>query len=146
MPRFAPIVLGGFAVLMAMAGLAGAFSRGGPGSCTQASGPAARPNPGTACGLQPAPGADHGAALALALSTGMGGSATPGATVDRRLSVTSVRTMLSARLAMGGNPRLTLGAVTEQDSGTIIAEIVTMDKALVDRFSVDRKSGRFTRI
>lgn len=146
MSRFATIVLGGVAALMAIAGLTGAFSRGGPGSCTQATGPAARPNPGTACGLRPAPGADQGAALALALSTGMGGTATPGASVDRKLTVASIRTVLSARLAMGGNPRLTLGEVTDKDADTIIAEIVTVEKALVDRFSVDRKSGRFTRI
>lgn len=146
MSRFAMIVLGGFAVLMATAGMVGAFSHGGPGACIEAMGPVARPNPGTACGLQPAPGADHGAALTLALSTGMGGMATPGANVDRKLTVASVRTVLSARLAMGGNPRLTLGEVTARDADTIIAEVVTVDKALVDRFSVNRKTGRFTRI
>lgn len=146
MPRYAMYALGGFAALVSLIGLAGAFGPGGPGSCARATGPSDRPDPGSACDVRPAPGAELGAPLTLALATGMGGMATPGKAVDRRLTVASVRTILSARLAMGGNPRLTLGAVTEQNADTIIAEIVTVDKALVDRFSVDRKSGRFTRI
>jgi hypothetical protein len=146
MSRYATYALGGFAALVSLIGLAGAFGPGGPGSCTQATGPSDRPNPGSACDVRAAPGAEQGAALTLGLSTGMGGMATPGSRVDRKLTAASVRIMLSARLAMGGNPRLTLGTVTEQNADTIIAEIVTVDKALVDRFSVDRKSGRFTRI
>lgn len=149
MHHIAKALLGASAAAMALAGLAGAFVQGGPGTCPPPGTAPGRATHGTACGLQAAPGADQGAALALALGMGMGNGpavSVPGVAVDRKLTVESVKRVLSARLAIGGNPRLRLGEVRERDSESILAEIVTVDKALVDRFVVDRKSGRFTRI
>jgi hypothetical protein len=45
-------------------------------------------------------------------------------------------------LAFAGNPRLKPGPVTEKDSSTFQADIVTADGSLVQRFNVDRNSGR----
>jgi hypothetical protein len=43
------------------------------------------------------------------------------------------------------NPNLKLGKVEEKDEDTIVAEIVTNDGSLVDRFEVDRHTGRMRR-
>jgi len=55
--------------------------------------------------------------------------------------VDSVREILEEDLAWHGNPRLKLGEVTEQDDDTIVAEIVTQDGSLVQRFEIDRRTG-----
>ena len=52
-----------------------------------------------------------------------------------------VRTFLEERLEQHGNPRLKLGEVAEQDEGTIVAEILTVDDSLVQRLAVDRATG-----
>lgn len=45
-------------------------------------------------------------------------------------------------LAREDNPRLKLGPVTRVDDNTITADIVTADNSLVERFRLDRHSGR----
>lgn len=57
------------------------------------------------------------------------------------LSVDDVRDMMERELAAIGNKRLKVGNVTEKDDTTVIAEIVTVDDSLVQRFEVDRRSG-----
>lgn len=62
------------------------------------------------------------------------------------LSVDDVRHFFEDRLTWRGNKRLKLGKVTEKDKNTFIAEIVTKDGSLVDKFEVDRHSGRMNRV
>ena len=58
------------------------------------------------------------------------------------LSVNDVKGYLERWIAMTGNSRIKVGSVTEKDSSTITADIVTTDKeALVQRFAVDRSAG-----
>lgn len=57
-----------------------------------------------------------------------------------------VETFLSHLLERHGNPRLELGAITEGDDGSIIAEIVTVDGSLVQRLAFNRFPGLFRQI
>lgn len=57
------------------------------------------------------------------------------------LKVEDVKTWFTRRLAIRGNKRLKLGKVTKKDDNTILAEIVTVDGSLVERFAVDRRTG-----
>ncbi len=64
----------------------------------------------------------------------------------RHLTVDDVRHFLEHRLARRGNKRLKLGEVKEADEDTIIAEIVTVDDSLVQRFKIDRHTGRMKQV
>jgi hypothetical protein len=57
------------------------------------------------------------------------------------LSVDVVRHMLEHQLTSQGNPNLKLGKVEEKDADTIVAEIVTTNGSLVQRFQVNRHTG-----
>lgn len=57
------------------------------------------------------------------------------------LSAAQVRHMLGHRLAWQGNPNVKVGNVEEKDDGTIVAEVVTQDGSLVQKFEVDRHTG-----
>ena len=58
------------------------------------------------------------------------------------LSTNDVKAYLERMVAIMGNPRLTVGPITEKDASTITAEIVTKDKGdVVQQFSVDRHTG-----
>lgn len=57
------------------------------------------------------------------------------------LSVESVRHMLEHQLSWQGNPNLKLGTVVEKDADIIVAEVVTKDGSVVQRFEVDRHTG-----
>ena len=65
--------------------------------------------------------------------------------LPRDLTTDDVRHMLGHQLEWQGNPNLKLGKVEEKDEDTIVAEIVTNDGSLVDRFEVDRHTGRMRR-
>jgi hypothetical protein len=65
----------------------------------------------------------------------------PTAHADLDLSADDVRARLERNLAWHGNKRLKVGEVKEADDDTIIAEIVTIDGSLVQRFAVDRHTG-----
>lgn len=65
---------------------------------------------------------------------------------DLDLSVGQVKGYLERWIAASGNPHLKLGSVVAKDKGTIIAEIVTDKGALVERFRVDRRTGRYVPI
>ena len=65
---------------------------------------------------------------------------------QRDLSSDDVRHFLEHRLAMQGNPRLKVGEINEKDDDTVVADIVTTDGALVDRFEVDRHTRQMKRV
>ncbi len=72
----------------------------------------------------------------------MGQGMGPGmAALPNDLSADDVRHMLEHRLAWQSNPNLKLGKVEEADADTVVAEIVTSDGSLVQRFKVDRHTG-----
>lgn len=52
----------------------------------------------------------------------------------------SVRLLLEYRLMLAGNPRLTVGEVKEEGDN-ITAHVVTVDGSLVEKYSIDKKSG-----
>ncbi len=58
-------------------------------------------------------------------------------------TVKSVRLLLEYRLLVAGNPRLTVGKVADTGDG-IIAEVVTADGSLVEKYAVDKKSGAWS--
>ena len=57
----------------------------------------------------------------------------------------SVRLILEYRLMVAGNPRLAVGQVREE-ADVVIAQVVTTDGALVEEYTVDKKSGVWTPI
>jgi hypothetical protein len=64
----------------------------------------------------------------------------------QHLSTDDVRHHFEHRLKLLGNDRLKVGEVTQKDEDTINVEIVTLDDSLVDRFEVDRHSGKVDRL
>ena len=61
--------------------------------------------------------------------------------LPKDLSVDEVRHMLEHHLTSQGNPNLKPGKVEEKDADTIVAEIVTTNGSLVQRFQVNRHTG-----
>ena len=57
------------------------------------------------------------------------------------LSADDVKHMIEHQLAWQGNPNVKVGNVQEKDDDTIVAEIVTQDGSLVQKFEVDRHTG-----
>jgi hypothetical protein len=55
----------------------------------------------------------------------------------------SVRLLLEYRLMLAGNPRLSVGKVTDQGEG-ILGQVVTREGSVVDEFRVDKKTGGWT--
>jgi hypothetical protein len=69
------------------------------------------------------------------------GGGTP-QTANLNLSVNDVTAYLGRWVTMMANPHIKVGSVTEKETNTITADIVTTDKdALVQRFDVDRRTG-----
>jgi hypothetical protein len=66
-------------------------------------------------------------------------------TPSRNVSIDDVRDHFERLLQAQGNPRVKLGEIKDADKDTIVAEIVTTDGALVDRFNVNRRSGAIQR-
>jgi uncharacterized protein involved in copper resistance len=71
------------------------------------------------------------------MAPGMGPRVVP----IRHVSTDEVRHFLEHRLDGQGYKRLKVGPVEEKDNGTIVAEIVTAEGSLVQRFEVDRHTG-----
>lgn len=67
----------------------------------------------------------------------MGNMGTAGAP----LTMDQVKQNLNQWLAWQGNPRIKLGAVTEQKDGTITADITTQEGSLVQKLVIDRAHG-----
>jgi hypothetical protein len=61
--------------------------------------------------------------------------------LPRDLSADDVKHMIEHQLAWQGNPNVKVGNVQEKDDDTIVAEIVTQDGSLVQKFEVDRHTG-----
>jgi hypothetical protein len=61
------------------------------------------------------------------------------------LSVDDVKAQLERWLTWRGNARLKVGEVKEKDADTIVADIVTKDNSLVQRYTVNRKTGFYQR-
>ncbi len=59
------------------------------------------------------------------------------------LSTDNVKTYMERWLAWQDNQRLKLGDVKEKDADTIVADILTKDNSLVQRFVINRHSGFF---
>jgi len=62
---------------------------------------------------------------------------------DLNLSADSVKSDMERWISWQGNSRLKVGDVKEKDADTIVADIVTKDNSLVQRFAVNRHSGFF---
>lgn len=57
------------------------------------------------------------------------------------LTADTVRQRMEHRLAWQGNPNIKLGEVRIMDEDTILAEIVTQDGSLVQRYEINRQYG-----
>lgn len=64
------------------------------------------------------------------------------AATGQEVTVDSIKAFFEQRLAMHNNPNLKVGAVTQKDDKTIVADIVTKDGSLVNRIAVDKATGR----
>jgi hypothetical protein len=122
--------------------------------CPMGTGYRGRMGPGMGQGTM-GPGMGHGM-MGPGRGQGMGpGMMGPGYGSDRGhgmrvvpradLSTDDVRHFFADRLAMHGNKRLKVGEVKEADDDSIVADIVTLDDSLVQRFKVDRHTGRVQR-
>jgi len=90
----------------------------------------------------PAPWGGYGPSM----MRGYGPGAGPGWSAgwrDLNLSTDNVKTYMERWLMWQGNPRLKVGEVKEKDADTIVADIVTKDNSLVQRFVINRHSGYF---
>jgi len=81
---------------------------------------------------------------ATGMGSGYGTMPCTGATGERDLSTEDVKNILEGRLAWAGQKRLKVGTVKKTGEDTFAADIVTVDKSLVERLEVNRKTG-FTR-
>lgn len=61
--------------------------------------------------------------------------------VTVNLTTDNVKDFFERLIAGQGNKRLKVGDVKEKDADTIVADIVTKDNSLVQRFAVDRHNG-----
>ena len=62
---------------------------------------------------------------------------------DLNLSADNVKTYMERWLTWQGNPRLKVGDVKEKNADMIVADIVTKDNSLVQRFVINRHNGYF---
>lgn len=76
------------------------------------------------------------------MAPGLGGPVVP----IEHLSADDARHFLEHRLAMQGNKRLKVADVKEADDDKIVADITTVDGSLVERFEIDRHSGKIQRV
>lgn len=67
------------------------------------------------------------------------------APIKVKLTVGDVRSNFEQWLEGQGNPRLKLGNVKDDGKNTIVAEIVTKDGSLVDRYRINRNTGAIWR-
>ena len=65
----------------------------------------------------------------------------PDAAATADITVDTVKSAMEARLKWRGNENVKVGEVAEKDENTIVAEIVTKDGSLVQRFEIDKKTG-----
>jgi len=94
--------------------------------------------PGRAQDQRPAMGTMGMMGGMMGMMGGMGPCAAMRGDLD--LTVEKAKNLVEAMLIMHGNDRLRVGTVTEGE-GSIIAEIETVDGSLVQRLSIDPKTG-----
>ena len=87
-------------------------------------------------------GSGPGSQGMMGYGPGLGSHVVP----SKDLSSEDVRHFLDHRLEMQGNKRLMLGEVKEADDDKIVADITTVDGALVERLEVDRHTGRMQHV
>jgi hypothetical protein len=90
----------------------------------------------------PGPWSGYGPGMMWGYGPGAGSGWNTGGR-DLSLSTDNVKTNMERWLAWQGNPRLKVGDVKEKDADTIVADIVTKDNSLVQRFVVNRHNGYF---
>jgi hypothetical protein len=85
----------------------------------------------------------YGPAMMYGCNPGYGPGYGPGyvAPGNLNLSTDDVKNYLSRWIAAQGNSHIKVGDVKEQDTDTIVADIVTQDNSLVQRFVVNRRTG-----
>lgn len=97
--------------------------------------------PGYGQGYGMGPGMMYGGGPRYGYGPGMMGWWNQQPPADLNLTLEQVKSNFERWLTFHANPRVKLGPVTEKD-GAVIVDIVTVDKGgLVQRFSVDRKTG-----
>ena len=138
------------AILIAAAAYAGTSMAHGPGAAGAGWGQRAGQGPGVGM-MNNGPGMGmqgHGPGFGMAArGAGWSGDCPQGlAAADKDLTVDDVKAMMEHRLDRVQNDRLKLGDISERGEDSIIAEIVTQDGSVVDRLSIDRDTGRMTRI
>ena len=74
---------------------------------------------------------------------GMMGGYGPGYGAQGNLNLTTdnVKSYLERMIASQGNSHIKVGDVKEKDADTIVADVVTKDNSLVQRFVVNRHNG-----
>ncbi len=90
----------------------------------------------------PGPWGGYGPGMMRGYGPGLGPAWNVGGR-DLNLSTDNVKTYIERWLAWQGNPRLKVGDVKDRDTDTIVADIVTKDNSLVQRFVVNRHNGYF---
>jgi hypothetical protein len=98
-----------------------------------------RPDMGQQGMMKPGMGGRHGM---MGGGQGFGSRVVP----QTHLTIDDVRHHFEHRLEMRGNKRLKVGEVKEKDKDKIVADITTTDGSLVERFEVDRHSGKLRNI
>ncbi len=91
----------------------------------------------------PGPWGGYGPGMMRGYGPGVTGPGWNAAGRDLNLSTDNVKNYFERWLAWQGNPRLKVGDVKEKDADTIVADIVTKDNSLVQRFIVNRRTGYF---
>jgi hypothetical protein len=86
-------------------------------------------------GMHGGGGGMHGGMMGM-MGLGMGSWGGP-----KDLSADKVKDIVQGRLAWMGNRLLKAGKVTKVDDSTYLAEVVTVDGSLVQKFEVDRNTG-----
>jgi hypothetical protein len=83
----------------------------------------------------------HGRGMMREYEPGVTGSRWNAPWQNLDLSTDDVKSYFDRWIAWLGNPRLKVGEVKEKDADTIVADIVTKDNSLVQRFVVNRRNG-----
>jgi hypothetical protein len=105
---------------------------------------------GRGYGMGPGYGRQYGPGEGRSYGPGMMGpgygprGSSSGERTNENLTVDGVRNELDRWIVAQANPNIKVGAVTEKDTNTIVADVVTKkEDALVQRFEIDRTTGAY---
>jgi hypothetical protein len=90
--------------------------------------------PGYGPGMMGGYGGGYGPGM-MGYGPGYGGQGNLNLTTD------NVKSYFERMIAIQGNSHLKVGDVKEKDADTIVADVVTKDNSLVERFNVNRHNG-----